>query len=397
MIDFDFRCPTRIVFGRKSEDKIAELLLGYGFHSVLIVYGTGSIKAGGLYSNVISRLDRTGIKHCELSGITPNPDRHFAKMGVEIARKNHVDCLLAIGGGSVIDVAKSIGVGFYYDGDPFEFNLHHVRPTRTLPVGSILTIASAGSESSNSCVISDNANNIKSGFNEDLIRPLFAIEDPELTYSVNTYQTAAGVADIMMHSLERFFNESGPYQLSDDWALDLCKKVMTAGRAALKDRYDYDARASLMICSSLSHDGLTSIGKKSSFVVHPLEHALSGYFPRITHGVGVAVCYLGWARFFAAKYPAKFATLARKLFDISGEDDAKAAIMGIAAMKDFYVSIGLPTSLEELGVEESDLPTLASLATGNGTRVVGCCPEPLDEQAVEAVYASCLGNGRVSL
>jgi alcohol dehydrogenase len=397
MIDFDFRSPTRIVFGRKSEDKVAVILSEYGIKNVLIVYGHGSIKSNGLYDRVVSLLDGASIKHCELGGVTPNPDKSFCLKGVSLARENHIDGVLAIGGGSVVDVAKSIGVGFFYEGDPFDFNLHKTKPTKTLPVAVILTIAAAGSESSNSCVISDESNHIKSGFNEDLIRPLFALEDPELTYSVSPYQTAAGIADIMMHSMERYFNESDGNQLSDEWALALCKNVMKAGLVALKKPDDYEARAALMLDSSLSHDGLTAIGKKAVFVVHPLEHALSGYRPDITHGAGIAVCYLGWARYFAASYPTKFAKLARYLFDIVGDDEKKVAIMGVEAMRDFYVSIGLPTSLMEFGITESDLPKLASLASGNGTRVVGCCPQSLDKQAIEAVYALCLRNGRVSL
>jgi len=397
MIDFDFRSPTRIVFGRGKEARIAEILLGYGLANVLIVYGAGSIKANGLYDRVVSLLDGAKIRHCELSGVTPNPDKSFCAKGIALARKENVQAILAIGGGSVIDVAKSIGVGVFYDGDAFDFNLHKTKPTKTLPVGVILTISASGSECSNSCVISDVATGRKSGFNEDLVRPLFAIEDPELTYSVNAYQTAAGIADIMMHSLERFFNESGPYQLSDQWALSLCQNVMEAGRVAMANPRDYEARAALMIASSMSHDGHTGFGKAQVFVVHPLEHALSGLFPQITHGAGIAVCYLGWARYLAKKYPAKFASLARTLFKIVGDDEIKVAIMGVEAMEDFYLSIGLPTSLEEFGVTKSDLPKLASLVSGNGTHVIGCCPQSLDKQDVEAVYALCLTKGRVAL
>jgi alcohol dehydrogenase len=390
MIDFDFINPTRIIFGHQSENKVADILLGYGWKKVLLVYGGGSIKKSGLYDKVIGLLDEKGIGHCELSGVTPNPDKSLVVKGVGIARDNHVDGLLAIGGGSVIDVAKSIGVSFFYEGDPFDFNLHKVAPKKTLPVGVILTIASAGSESSNSCVISDYGAHFKQGFNSDLIRPLFAIEDPELTFSVSPYQTAVGIADIMMHSMERYFNASGEYQLSDDWALYLCKNVMEAGKAALKNPADYEARAALMLDSSLSHDGLTNLGKKAPFVIHPLEHALSGLKKEVTHGAGIAICYLGWARYVYKLEPAKFARLAHVLFLIDSSNDEDSAIMGINAMKDFYVSIGMPTSLKEVGISAQDLPVLANLATGNGTRAVGCCPQPLDKKAVEAIYALCL-------
>lgn len=392
MIDFDFVTPTRIIFGHKSEEKISEILSGYGFKNVLIVSGGNSIKKSGLYDRVIAKLDERKIAHHELSGIKPNPDKTFVVEGVKIAREAKIDALLAIGGGSVIDVAKSIGVSFYYDGDPFDFNLHKVKPTKSLPLGVILTIAAAGSESSDSCVINDNTIPFKQGFNSVLVRPLFAIEDPELTYSVPPYQTAAGITDIMMHSMERFFNDSDDNQLADIWALDLCKNVMIAGQKSLQNPTDYDARAQMMLDSSLSHDGLTALGKKSSFVVHPLEHALSGYKDDVTHGAGIAICYLGWARYVAPKAPHKFAILARALFNINDDDDKKAAIMGINAMRDFYLSIGMPTSLKEVGITDQDLPNLAGLASGNGTHVIGCCPQPLNEQDILAIYRLCLDN-----
>jgi alcohol dehydrogenase YqhD (iron-dependent ADH family) len=391
MIDFDFRNPTRIIFGKKSEDKIADLLVEYGYKRVLIVYGGGSIVRSGLLSHVLSLLDDKKIFHTELGGITPNPSKEFSIKGVELAKNNKIEALLAIGGGSVIDVAKSIGVGFYYSGDPFDFNMHKVVATKTLPVTVILTIASAGSESSNSCVISDPVAHIKNGFNNDLIRPVFAIEDPELTYSVPSRQLSAGIADIMMHSLERFLNPSDDNQLSDSWALELCKNVMKAGKKAIEDPHDYEARASLMLASSLSHDGLTSIGKTSKFIIHPLEHAISGYHSDVTHGVGVAIVYLGFAKFTIAINPAKFATIARVLFNINTDNQQKTAIMGVEAMRDFYISIGLPVSLREVGIKDEDLDAIADLASGNGTRVVGSYPQPLDRKAILEIYRNCLG------
>lgn len=390
MIDFDFVNPTRIIFGKNKENEIASILKEYGFSRILVVYGGGSVIRSGLLQKTLSSLDNAGIFHVEMGGILPNPERDYPLKGIEIARKNGIECLLAIGGGSVIDVAKAIAAGFYYEGDPFDFNLKKATPVKALPIGVILTIAAAGSESSNSCVIQDNETKIKKGFNSDLVRPLFAIEDPLLTFDVPPYQTAAGIADIMMHSMERFFDPSGEYQLSDDWALALVKNVMEAGKAAIKNPRDYDARAALMLDSSLSHDGLTSIGKVQAFVVHPLEHAISGYKKEVTHGAGIAVCYLGWAAYWAPKEPTKFARLARALFNINGKDEKEVAIMGIESMKDFYLSIGLPTSLEELGLGESDIPALVNLATGNGTRVVGLSPQPLDSEAVKDVYFNCL-------
>ena len=390
MIDFDFVAPTRIVFGKKSEERLGGLLREYGFKRVFLIYGGGSIKRSGLYDKVVSEMSQNGVSFEELSGIRANPTLQSVKDGIEKARKFKPDLLLAVGGGSVIDAAKSIGVGYFYDGDPFDFNLKKAAPEKTLPVGVILTIASAGIYISNSYVISNDSTSVKQGFNSDLIRPLFAIENPELTYTVSPYQTAAGFSDIMMHSLERFFGESDSLQLSDDWALDLVANVMEAGKRALKNPCDYEARAALMLDSSLSHNGYTGIGKKCPFVVHPLEHALSGYRPDITHGAGVALLFPAWAKYVLPAHPEKFAQMGRRLFKLEGKDILETAIIGVAEMKKFFHSVGMPTSFKEVGIGESDIEALSDLASGNGTRVIGCYPQSLNRQDIEAIYRSLL-------
>ena len=388
MIDFNFVSPTRIVFGKRSEDKTALLLKEYGFSNVMLVYGSSSIRRSGLYDRIVKLLDEAEIAHVEISGIRANPGKSIVVEGVRLAREKQVQCLLAIGGGSVIDTAKSIGVGFYYDGDPFDFNLYRSVPKKCLPLGAIVTIASSGSELSNSCVITDEATKQKQGFNSDVIRPLFAIEDPELTYTVPAYQTACGISDIMMHSLERYFAQSDHLQLSDEWALDLIKNTMSAGLKALKDPHDYEARAALMLNGSLSHNGITGIGKKVQFVIHPLEHALSGYRSDITHGAGVALIYPAWAEYVYKREPRKFAHLAKALFKIRGANEEEVAIMGIHSMRKFFASIGMPTSFGEIGLTKDDLPNLVNLASGNGTHVIGCYPQSLEAKDIEAIYAS---------
>ena len=243
---------------------------------------------------------------------------------------------------------------------------------------------------SNSCVISDDSTGIKLGFNSDLIRPLFALENPELTFTVSSYQTAVGFSDIMMHSLERYFGESDSLQLADEWALDLIKNTMEAGKRVLDKPDDYEARAALMLNSSLSHNGYTGIGKYSPFVVHPLEHALSGYRPDIPHGEGVALLYPAWANYVCEKAPAKFAYLTRRIFNLEAKTELETAIMGVAAMKDFFHSVGMPTSFQEVGITKNDIPSLVRLASGNGTRVIGLYPQSLDEQDIENIYMSLL-------
>ncbi len=390
MIDFDFIAPTRLIFGKGAENKLGDTLESYGIKSVLLVYGGGSILRNGLYACLTKQMQKKGIAYDELKGIRANPTLESVLEGVKMTRQKHYDLIFAVGGGSVIDASKAIGVGHYYDGDPFDFNLKKAVPSKTLPVGVVLTISSAGSEMSNSCVISNDKTNVKQGFNSDLIRPLFAIENPELTYTVSPYQTAVGFCDTMMHSLERYFGDSDDLQLADDWALDLVANTMKAGVMALKDPFDYQARACLMLNSSLSHNGYTGIGKKYAFVVHPLEHALSGYRPDIAHGAGVALLFSAWANYVAPKHPAKFVRLAKRIFNLEGKDDVETSIMGIAAMKDFFHSVGMPTSFKEVGVDESDIEILADLASGNGTRVIGCYPQSLNRQDIVSIYRSLL-------
>lgn len=390
MMDFDFVNPTRIVFGGGKEKEVGSLLMSFGYKKALLVYGGGSIKRTGLYDVVVSSLSEAKIAFSELSGIKANPDVAFVKEGLSMIRKDPVDVILAIGGGSVIDVAKSIAVSYFYEGDPLDFNRHLIAPKKTLPVAVILTIASAGSESSDSCVISSYEKNFKGGFNSPLVRPLFAIEDPLLLKTVPVRQRNAGIVDMMMHSMERFFAKSVPFQLADDWALSLIKNVKSIAKALLNDPNDVDSLSSLMLDSSLAHDGLTGLGKKQCFVVHPLEHALSGYRPDIIHGEGIAVCYLGWARYVYKEDLTKFSRFARFVFDIQENNDEKAAIMGIEAVESFYKELQVPCSLRELGLSQKDIPSLANLATGNGTRVIGCCPRSLNKEDVERIYNLCL-------
>ena len=389
MIDFDFVSPTKIYFGKGKESQIGDILSDFGAKKVLIIYGSKRIEAD-LLPLVLSKLDEKGITYLIHSGVRPNPTLDFVHKGVEIAKTNNVDFLLAIGGGSPIDAAKSIACGACYEGDTFDFNLHIASPKKALPVGVILTHASAGSELSNSAVIQDDERQIKQGFNSDFNRPTFAIENPELTYGVSAYQTAAGGSDIMMHSLERYFDPSDEDQLADEWALALIKNTMKAIKDALANPTDYQARARLMLNSSLSHNGVTGIGKKFSFVVHPIEHALSGYAPNITHGAGVALIFPAWAEYVLDRDTAKFAHMAEVLFNIKGDDLKKTAIIGVTSMRQFFASIGMPTRLADVGLGEKDIPSLAALATGNGTRLIGCCHQSLNMEDVKAILTRLL-------
>lgn len=389
MIDFDFVSPTKIYFGKGKEAQIGDILSSFHAKNVLIVYGSKRIEAD-LLPLVLGKLEEKGIRYLAHSGVRPNPTLDFVREGVNIVRENGIDFILAIGGGSPIDAAKSIACGACYDGDSFDFHLHIATPKAALPVGVILTHASSGSEMSNSCVIQDDERKIKQGFNSDFNRPAFAIENPELTYGVSAFQTAAGGSDIMMHSLERYFDPSDDDQLADEWALALVKNTMKAIEDALANPKDYEARARLMLNSSLSHNGVTGIGKKISFVVHPIEHALSGYAPNITHGAGVALIFPAWAEYVLDRDLAKFAHMAEVLFNIKGDDLKKTAIIGVTSMRSFFASIGMPTRLADVGLGEKDIPSLAAIATGNNTRLIGCCRQSLNAEDVEAILTRLL-------
>jgi len=392
MMNFDFSLQTRLIFGKGRVNEIGKTLSEYRFKKILFVYGRSSIKRSGLYELIVRCLNEEKIIFHELSGIAANPDVSFVKEGLKIIKKDPVDCILAVGGGSVIDVAKSLAVSYFYNGDPFDFNSHKAAPAKALPVAAILTIASAGSEMSDSCVINNYETKEKSGFNSSLVRPLFAIEDPALLLSVPSKQRNAGIVDMMMHSMERYFAQSAPYQLADSWALGIVKNIKEVALALIDNPNDEGAIEALMLDSSLAHSGLTSIGKKSRFAVHPLEHAMSALKPEITHGEGIAVAYLGWAKYIYREDLPKFARFSRYIFDVFEESDEKAAIMGIASMGRFYRELGVPTSLSRLGLHQEDIPRLAAIATGNGTRVIGCCPRSLNKEDVEAVYRLCLDD-----
>ncbi len=390
MIDFEFVSPTKIVYGEDKENEIGSLIKSYGFKNVLIVYGGKHALKSGLIDRVRTSLDEAEVDYVELSGVQPNPIKELVEAGKELVLNNGCDLVLAIGGGSCIDTAKSIAVNVYHDGDVMDFNLGKDTPKKALPIGVILTIAAAGSELSDSCVISDESKQIKSGFHNDLVRPLFAIENPELTFSCPKYQTGAGIIDMMSHSLERYMCPSGNLQFCDTLALAVVKSIMEAGKAVNENPSNYNARGSLMILSGLAHNGLTSLGKKTSMVVHGAEHALSAYDPKITHGAGIGVCYLGWAKAYINELSHKLAESGRYLFDIEEKDDLKAAKKHIEMMEAFFKELGMPTTLSELGITEKDIETLADIATNKGAKKIGLAPMSLDKEHVIEIYKHCL-------
>lgn len=384
MINFDFYSPTKIFFGKGRENEVGEIIKKYGYKKVLLHYGKSSIKKTGLYDKVIVSLKNENIEFVELGGVEPNPKDSLVRIGVELSKKEQVDFVLAVGGGSVIDSAKSIACGAKVDFDPWFFNAHQKTPADALPVGVILTISAAGSELSNSCVITNEETKFKNGFNSDLIRPKFAIMNPELTYTVSKFQTGCGIVDILMHTLERYFTDSENFEFSQNIAEGLIKSVIEAGRIAINNPNDYEARSTLMIASSFSHNGLTGLGAKMYFTVHKLEHQISGTFDEVAHGAGLSVLFPAWAKWVYKKAPDKFIRFANNVFGIDG-NTIETALKGIEELEKYFRDIEMPTSFKELNIDEKDFSPMANRLTKNDTvKIPGYIQ--LDYQAIMEIF-----------
>jgi len=372
MNNFVYYAPTKVFFGKGEELKIGQILKEYGYKKIMLHYGKSSIKKSGLYDVIINELNKCKIEFVELGGVEPNPKLSLVLKGVELAKKEKVELILAIGGGSVLDSSKAISAGAKVDFSPWKFSIGEEKVKDRIPVGAILTISAAGSDMSNSCVITNDETLEKRGFSSDFNRPLFAILNPELTYSVNKWQTACGVVDIMMHTLERYFsNGNEPNDLTDNLALGLLKAVYDAGKVVMENPNDYDARATLMWANSLSHNGLTGCGKVYFMAVHQMEHEISGMYDHVSHGAGLAILWPQWALNSYQAAPKRFLRLAYEVVGIipSGNDE-KDIVDGILGLKAYFKWLGMPTSLSEVNVKKETLKDLAWNAMFKGKRVL---------------------------
>lgn len=390
MNEFDFQIKTKIYFGPKKEKKVGEILASRNAKKVLIVIGHSSVRKSGLLDVVLESLKEHNIAYNLLENVRPNPTIDLVYDGIKIAKESQIDYLLAIGGGSVIDTAKSIAVGYYYNGDVFDFNRHLTYPEKALPIGVILTISASGSEMSTSCVIQDDKTLYKSGFNSELVRPEFAVEDPELTFTVNPTQTAFGVVDILMHTIERYFQPSSDNEPCDGFAEALMKSVIKAGRDVMVNPCDYQARAVLMLMSSFSHNGLTSVGKNAYMPVHQLEHALSGMYPQVAHAAGLAVLFPAWAHFYLKYDVDKFDMFARNVFGSNLNDKVKNAGKGVELIEEYFQFLHMPRTYSDLGIRDIDIKGLVDKATNGGSRVIGHHVKPIDQEVARIIYESCL-------
>ena len=370
MLDFTYYAPTKVIFGKDTHKKVGEVIKSYGYKKIMMQYGQGSVKKSGLYDEIMASLNESGIEVVEMGGVEPNPKLSFVREAIKIAKEEKVEMILAVGGGSALDSSKYTATGAMYDGDVWDFPTRKATPAAGLPVGVVLTLAAAGSEMSSSAVISNTELNMKRGYNSEFNRPKFAICNPCLTYSVSKYQTACGIVDIMAHTMERYFIPVPPTDLTDRVAESVLKSVIAAGKTLMENPEDYDARANMMWASSLSHNDLTGCGRENALPVHQFEHALSGEFDHIAHGAGLAVLFPAWARYVYKEAPSRFAQFARRVWDVTEENDEKAALMGIEEMEKFFTSIGMPLRLREFDIEKDCAEKLAELCTFGKTRSI---------------------------
>lgn len=385
MKNFIYYAPTKVFFGKNTENQLGEIVKSYGFKTVMVHYGMESVKKSGLLDNVLQQLIKEGISYIEFGGVEPNPKLTKVHTGVALAKENQVDFILAIGGGSVLDSAKLIAAGAKTNLDPWEFSAKRALVEDALPVGVILTLSAAGSEMSSSSVITHEALQKKTGFNSDWNRPLFAIMNPELTYSVSKYQTACGIVDIMMHTLERYFSSVEYTPLTDDIALTLLKNVVDAGKKAYQNPKDYEARAILMWASSLSHNGLTGTFKDLYMPVHQLEHELSGLHDEVAHGAGLSILFIAWAKYFLPEIEAKMAKFGEVVFGIKGNNKAVRAKQAIEALSLFYQSIQMPTKLRDLNIPGIDVDALAKAPFDNTRQEIPAL-QPIDEKKAKDIF-----------
>ncbi len=360
MDNFSYQSPTRYVFGKGVENQTGKLVSEIGCKKVMLVYGRGSAVKSGLIDRVKASLDDAGVSYSELSGICPNPTDDKVREGIDICRAENVDGLLAVGGGSVIDTAKAIAAGTLYNGDFWDFYCGKAIVKEALPIGVVLTIPAAGSEGSGNSVITNSALKQKISIRTDYaLRPKFAVMNPELTLTLPMSQTAAGIADMMAHIMERYFSPTEGVETTDRLCEGLLKAIITEGRTLVENPDNYDARANIMWSGTLAHNGICGCGRREEWSAHGLEHVLSALYD-VTHGAGLAVAFPAWMTYMTDKNPGKIAQFGRRVFDVDIENDREAALEGIKRLREFFKYMSLPLTLGDLGITDPDFGKFTS-------------------------------------
>lgn len=393
MTDFNFWSPTYFAFGRGTESRTGELVRKFGGKKALLHYGGRSAVASGLVGRVKASLAESGVDFVELGGVKPNPRSTLVDEGVRLAMSEGVDFMLAVGGGSVIDSAKAIAIGAANGGEWRRFYVGRevkVRPVipAALPVGVVLTIAAAGSEASTNSVVNLEPENLKRAAGGDILRPKFAVMNPELTMTLPPFQTACGLADMFAHLCERYFSPTKDVALTDNLCEAVMRTVIEESARVMADPCDYQARANIMWAGTLAHNDICGAGRVQDWASHGIEHELSALYD-CAHGAGLAVVMPAWMTYVHATDDARFARFARNVFGVGiGADDGEAALAGIAAFRGWLKSLALPLTFAELGAKEEDIPLLVKTLNLNGNTLGGF--RPLAETDVAAIYRLCL-------
>lgn len=381
MIDFAYYNPARIVFGEKSERQLKELLEAQGVSSLLLVYSGDFIKDLGIYSVIQEAVQELGIDFSENGQVVPNPDIGLVRRLVDQGKRDKVDFVLAVGGGSSIDTAKAVALGIPYEGDVWDFFEKGISPRRVLPVGAIATTASSGSETSNAAILSQGE--WKLGFEDDRLIPRFVIMNPRFTAGIPAYQTSVGIADVLAHLLERYFSDEKHSDTTDHLIEGAIRALLVNADRLLENPQDLNARGELQWLASVAHNNFLDAGRRADWGSHRIEHELSAQY-HITHGEGMAVVLTAWTQYMADKKPWRLALLASRVYGVDAYDysERERALLLSQHLKSFFRKLGLKTSLTELGIGDGDFAIMAQRATRNGT--VGHY-QPLDAQAIQAI------------
>jgi alcohol dehydrogenase YqhD (iron-dependent ADH family) len=355
MNNFNYCSPTEFVFGRNTESGVGKLLKKHGASRVMIHYGGGSAVRSGLLGRIESCLQNEFIDYVLLGGVQPNPVDDMVYRGIDLCRTAHVDFILAVGGGSAIDSAKAIAAGVPYQGDFWNFFDGRVTVNKTLPVGVVLTIPASGSEGSVSSVITQKLSGLKRSLWSQCFRPVFAVMNPELTYTLPPYQTACGIADMMAHVMERYFSSTPGVELTDRLCEALLLTIVKEASVVMAEPENYTARANLMWAGTLAHNGICGMGREEDWASHKLEHELSALYG-MAHGAGLAVMFPAWASYVVGANLDIFAKFATRVWNVQPlESKRETALQGIRAMKAFFSSIGLPVDFEQAGARKEDI------------------------------------------
>lgn len=392
MQNFELHLPTRIIFGKERHKDVGKLIKERGFQNVLFIYGGNHIKRSGLYDVVIDALKDSGLNYYEVGGVQPNPTVSFCRKVIAEFKVHPIDFVLAVGGGSVIDTGKMIAHGIGSGLDPWAILYEGAVIPKSIPIGVILTTSAAGSETSYNAVLTNEEMGFKAGCTSDFNRPMFAIMNPELTFTSSPYQIACGVVDIMMHTMERYIAlDDGDNDLTDRMAEGLLKAVIRAGKRAYENPQDYEAQATLMLAGSWSHNGMMNAGRKHNMPAHTIEHGLSGLNDKVAHGAGLAIIWPAFLKFIYKYHKERFVQYAVRIWNCEMDyfNPERTIEAGIKATEDYFASLNMPSRLSDVGVYEKDIDFMVERSVNYGKRTVDSLI-PLGRAEIAEIYRMCL-------